>query len=76
VAETGYKVFGVVLALLATLKAKLVIDDAWFMHRWYYFGSSCHALGQYERCPPILASDLGLEPVPELQELYQRVIGL
>jgi DNA-binding SARP family transcriptional activator len=34
------------------------------------------ALRQYQRCASILASDLGLEPMSEMQELYQDIMGM
>lgn len=33
------------------------------------------ALRQYERCSAVLARELGLEPMPELRALYQRILG-
>jgi len=52
-------------------------EDAHYqlMRSYLYLDRRGDALRQYERCSSILASDLGLEPMPELQELYQRVIG-
>jgi DNA-binding SARP family transcriptional activator len=31
------------------------------------------ALRQYERCTTILANELGLEPMPEIQALYHDI---
>jgi DNA-binding SARP family transcriptional activator len=36
-------------------------------------GRRGEALRQYKRCATILAADLGLEPAPEIQELYESI---
>lgn len=38
-------------------------------------GRRGEALRQYQVCAAILAQDLGLEPMPETQALYQRIVG-
>lgn len=37
-------------------------------------GRRREALQQYERCAAILANDLGLEPMPEIQALYHSIL--
>lgn len=43
------------------------------MRCYWQRGRRYEALRQYERCAVLLAKDLGLEPMPELQELYQSI---
>lgn len=38
-------------------------------------GRRGEALRQYQTCTAILAQDLGLEPMPETQALYHRILG-
>lgn len=38
-------------------------------------GRRGEALRQYQVCAAILAQDLGLEPMPETEALYQRIVG-
>ena len=33
------------------------------------------AVAQYERCKRVLAQELGVEPLPEMQLLYQQIVG-
>jgi DNA-binding SARP family transcriptional activator len=42
---------------------------------YLHLGRRGDAVRQYELCSAILARELGLEPMPELQELYQRIVG-
>jgi DNA-binding SARP family transcriptional activator len=44
------------------------------MRCYWQLGRRGAALRQYERCTAILANDLGLEPMQELQELYQVIM--
>jgi DNA-binding SARP family transcriptional activator len=50
-------------------------EDAYcqLMRCYWQCGRRYEALRQYERCATLLAKDLGLEPMPELQELYQAI---
>jgi DNA-binding SARP family transcriptional activator len=43
------------------------------MRCYLQLGRRYEALRQYERCADILANDLGLEPMQELQELYYAI---
>ena len=43
------------------------------MRCYWQLGRRGEALRQYERCATILAGDLGLEPMPEIQALYRRI---
>ncbi len=40
---------------------------------YWQLGRRSEALRQYERCVTILRRDLGLEPMPEIQELYRAI---
>ncbi len=40
----------------------------------FLLGRTGEALGQYERCRSVLAEELGTEPSPETEELYQKII--
>ena len=44
------------------------------MRCYWQLGRRGAALRQYERCAAILEADLGLEPMKETQELYQRIM--
>lgn len=41
---------------------------------WLSLGELDHAVAQYRRCREILARELDVEPLPETQRLYQRVL--
>jgi DNA-binding SARP family transcriptional activator len=43
------------------------------MRCYWLLGRRSEALQQYKRCSTILANELGLEPMPETQALYQRI---
>jgi DNA-binding SARP family transcriptional activator len=43
------------------------------MRCYWQQGRRHEALRQYERCASLLAKDLGLEPMPDLQKLYQAI---
>ena len=40
----------------------------------FLLGSTGEALRQYERCRSVLAEELGTEPSPETEELYQKIV--
>lgn len=44
------------------------------MRCYAQLGRRGDALRQYERCAAILSSELGLEPMPETQDLYQSIM--
>ena len=45
------------------------------MRCYWRLGRRGEALRQYERCAEVLAKDLGLAPMPELQALYGTITG-
>lgn len=51
-------------------------EDAHYqlMQCYVQLGRRGTALRQYERCTDVLARDLGLEPMPELKELYHTIL--
>jgi len=52
-------------------------EDAYcqLMRCYWQLGRRAEALRQYKRCSTILANDLGLEPMSEIQALYQAISG-
>jgi DNA-binding SARP family transcriptional activator len=46
------------------------------MRCYLELGRRGEMIRQYQRCASVLASDLGLEPMPETQQFYRRAIGV
>ncbi len=45
------------------------------MRCYWQLGRRGEALRQYERCAALLERDLGLAPMPELQDLHRLIAG-
>lgn len=61
----------------ALLERDTYREDAHYqlMLCYWHMGRRGEALRQYGLCRTTLANELGLEPMPDLQELYQTIIG-
>jgi DNA-binding SARP family transcriptional activator/tetratricopeptide (TPR) repeat protein len=67
----------ILLTELSTLSAAHPLDErlaAQFMLALYRSGGQSEALHHYQRMRQQLADDLGVDPGPELQDLYQRIL--